>query len=129
MVSSDDSETISWSYFWYRRKAFLLLFLWLVPCFYWSYPLSCKRSSSSVLAPVLLAGKESSFWLLPPLLHKVDSATLWMTGILHGKDTLTALLGYCSVQHMKKCYYEDKIFLYDRQKKNLHKYWLKTQSL
>lgn len=93
MVSSYDSETIPWSYFWNRRKALLLLFLLLVPCFYWSHPLSCKRSSSSGLAPVLLEEKGKLLSDSTSLHCKVEVATLYMIGIPHRKVALTALFG------------------------------------
>lgn len=93
MVSSYDSETVPWSYFWNRRKALLLLFLLLAPCFYWSHPLSCKRNSSSGLAPVLLEEKRKVLSDSTSLHCKVEVVTRYMTGIPHRKVALTALLG------------------------------------
>lgn len=97
MVSSYDSETVPWSYFWNRRKALLLLFLLLAPCFYWSHPLSCKWNSSSGLALLVQEEKEKVLSDFISLHCKGEVATLYMTRIPHRKVALTALLGYCLV--------------------------------
>lgn len=47
-----------------------------VPCFYWSHPLSCKRNSSSGLAPVILSEKGQVLFDSTSLLCKVEPATL-----------------------------------------------------
>lgn len=68
------------------------------PVFTGHIHLAAKETGSSVLAPVLL--------------FKIKLATFWMTGILHGKGALTALLGYCSIlTHEKMLFHGQNIFV------------------